>query len=641
MLLIQRQGFEDYAISERSNGTVTFEVIVPLAFGEGVRIGEQVQYKDYRLRVDEIERTRNNYRLVGSLDLQLLKSSIISLNEYQRYTLADLAALIGVTFIGEFNAGETYSRSSLKFNKGTKYDLLKAVFALKHLGAAYRGGLTFYLCDFRLKARKAKHLAHRDLNVINVANRLEGFNQFNTVTVEGKDGITATVTSAAAGEAAVIKYVSDQRFTDPQALRAYAEALLADYSVPYNEYTIKMVETKEQPLQLLDTVKHVGIDGDGEIHRIVELERTNERIEVSLINKRQNLADVFADYQEQQEIKNQFFSATQNAIKDSHANFARETANNFSTVNQRIDTTNNNLAQAKEEINTQIQNANHTFSESISRTVEKFESRYKEVDKRLSDTVTEFESQITQTARKIEAKVSELRTEHGQLIQANKSSITQTAQEINASVSRLTTSVSNRITNLAAEFKIRADGISLTVTRNREEWLGAHNNLVGRVNTQESRITQTANKITSEVTRVENAYKKADTELKNSVTSKITQTANSITQEVKEVKATADGAATYISAIKVKADSIRLTVQTKVPDLQERMRNAELSLEPGRLKASVGFSHMTCTSHEISLNADKVVFRGRSGVVVDYGSFTAPTVYAKNGLYVAGRAVKA
>lgn len=392
MLLIQRQGFEDYAISERSNGTVTFEVIVPLAFGEGVRIGEQVQYKDYRLRVDEIERTRNNYRLVGSLDLQLLKSSIISLNEYQRYTLADLAALIGVTFIGEFNAGETYSRSSLKFNKGTKYDLLKAVFALKHLGAAYRGGLTFYLCDFRQKARKAKHLAHRDLNVINVANRLEGFNQFNTVTVEGKDGITATVTSAAAGEAAVIKYVNDQRFTDPQALRAYAEALLADYSVPYNEYTIKMVETKEQPLQLLDTVKHVGIDGDGEIHRIVELERTNERIEVSLINKRQNLADVFADYQEQQEIKNQ-------EMQLKHDEFVEETKTNFDSVGGKIGALGTKLDK-------EIADTKHQFSESLIRTKEMFESKYTEIDKRIENVTTTFTSKLTQTAQEIRAAVT-------------------------------------------------------------------------------------------------------------------------------------------------------------------------------------------------------------------------------------------
>lgn len=453
MLLIQRQGFEDYAISERSNGTVTFEVIVPLAFGEGVRIGEQAQYKDYRLRVDEIERTRNSYRLVGSLDLQLLKSSIISLNEYQRYTLAELAALIGVTFIGEFNAGETYSRSSLKFNKGTKYDLLKAVFALKHLGAAYRGGLTFYLCDFRLKARKAKHLAHRDLNVINVVNRLEGFNQFNTVTVEGKDGITATVTSAAAGEAAVIKYVNDQRFTDPQALRAYAEALLADYSVPYNEYTIKMVETKEQPLQLLDTVKHVGIDGDGEIHRIVELERTNERIEVSLINKRQNLADIFADYQEQQEIKNQ-------EMQLKHDEFVEDTKTNFDSVGGKIGALGTKLDK-------EIADAKHQFSESLIRTKEMFESKYTEIDKRIENVTTTFTSKLTQTAQEIRADVTRVEE-------------TATAAKIDA-----------------AYLSVRADLIESKVTSVEKDVTEAQKDII----TQSTRITQNATDIAIEAAR--------------------------------------------------------------------------------------------------------------------------------------------
>lgn len=502
------KGIKHFRFSESDDGKCEISATISLEDLSDFKLGDIVRKDNLNFVVDSLDTFKQEANFTATIDLDCLKTVVLEYSEEKTVALRELFS--DLRFVDIVNAADVTNMlnenvrldSDLSFDVGTAYDLFKKITQLKQVGISYvsnqNGRIACKLKDMRLNATMPDHLAHRLKNILSLNTRTENYTRYNCVLVLGK-GIQNKKSNAKAGESEKIKVIKDERFSDQAALDSYAEALLSDYTTPFSEINVTLAGGDDY--KLLDSVQVLDPRCNVNTHYITSIEQSgNGYVRVTLANKRQNLADIFKSYREEQKQLQLEYSASK---LNNEANFNKinsnllETKNNFisemakakedftSEIAQAKFEVNNAVARAQNNLSYEINNLQHEFKQELVRTERKMVSKYEEVVQSTNDTVkelkTKYSSQISQTARDITAEVR--RVEQRAINADNKAD----SNDKN---------LNNFKQETHSKFKIQADNISSVVYDYR--------NVNGKVSELESKYQQTVNSFSWSINDLKN-----------------------------------------------------------------------------------------------------------------------------------------
>lgn len=447
------------------------EIEISCNLKEDISCGENISCGGLEYKVDCATGDEEKKQILASLNLDYLKSRIIDLRQYKTFTFSELIDKLPEI---EFDTSEIDSRilgmqQKTDLKVCTSYDLLKRILQTKNLGFSFINNKKIKIADFNKISGKPKILAHKNSNLISLETRVENYEDYNVVKVYGKN--IETTKKIEGAYPPKIKVINDERFSDQNAIELYAEALLADLSQPYFEINTKIADLDEN-IKLLDTVQVIDerlnninyVDSNGNLQkvggrkalaRVTSIEIEDGIANLTLQNKRQNLADIFADYQEEQQ-----------ELKSEQENFARETAQNFDNFNTNLETAktdfSNSIAAAKANFSKEIEDAKHIFKEELIRTNKEFVSKYEEIDRTIQNVRSDYRSEIRQTAREISLqvdRVEERTSDNAREIRENSSRIDVQADRISSVVSEVR-EVDGRVDGVRSEMQQTANSFT-------------------------------------------------------------------------------------------------------------------------------------------------------------------------------------
>lgn len=447
------------------------EIEFSCSLKESICCGETIKCDGLDYKIDCITGDEEKKQILASLNLDYLKSKVIDLRQYKTLKLSEaIEKLPEIEFDTSDIDAEILNvprKNDLKVCTG--YDLLKQTLQTKNLGFSFVNNRKIKVADFSKIAGKPKILAHKNSNLLSLETRVENYEDYNVIKVYGKGIETTKKIEGAYPEK--IKVINDERFSDQSAIDLYAESLLEDLSKPYFEINAKIAEL-DKNIQILDIVQIIDerlnninyIDSNGNLQkvggrkalaRVTSIEIEDGIANLTLQNKRQNLADIFADYQEEQ-----------NELKSEQENFARETAQNFDNFNANLETAktdfSNSIAAAKANFNKEIEDAKHVFKEELIRTNKEFVSKYEEIDRTIQDVRSDYRSEIRQTAREISLqvdRVEERTSDNAREIRENSSRIDVQADRISSVVSDVR-EVDGRVDGVRSEMQQTASSFT-------------------------------------------------------------------------------------------------------------------------------------------------------------------------------------
>ena len=466
------------------------EIEFSCSLKESICCGETVRCSGLDYKIDCVVGDSDKKQILASLNLDYLKSKVIDLRQYKTLKFSEvIEKLPEIDFdTSEIDAEilNVLRKNDLKVCTG--YDLLKQTLQTKNLGFSFVNNRKIKVADFGKVAGKPKILAHKNSNLLSLETRVENYEDYNVIKVYGKGIETTKKIEGAYPEK--IKVITDERFSDQTAIDLYAESLLQDLSRPYFEINAKIAEL-DKNIQILDIVQIIDerlnninyfdsngvlqkVGGRKALARVTSIEIEDGIANLTLQNKRQNLADIFADYQEEQK-----------ELKSEQENFARETAQNFDNFNTNLETAKNDfsssIAAAKANFNKEIEDAKHIFREELIRTSKEFSSKYEEIDRTIQDVRSDYRSEIRQTAREISLQVDRVE----ERVSENASDIRQQSAQIDVQADRITSVVSdvreaqNTAYSVQSEFRQTASEFSWKIS-----------DLTNRVGNMEVRINR-------------------------------------------------------------------------------------------------------------------------------------------------------
>lgn len=447
------------------------EIEFSCSLKESICCGENVQCSGLDYKIDCVVGDSEKKQILASLNLDYLKSHIVDLRQYKTLNFSEVIEKIPEV---EFDTSEIDAKVLSVSRKNdlkvcTGYEFLKQALQTKNLGFSFINNKKIKVVDFSKIAGQPKILAHKNSNLISLETRVENYEDYNIVKIYGKGIETTKKIEGAYPEK--IKVINDERFSDQSAIDLYAESLLEDLSKPYFEINAKIAEL-DKNIQILDIVQIIDerlnninyIDSNGNLQkvggrkalaRVTSIEIEDGIANLTLQNKRQNLADIFADYQEEQ-----------NELKSEQENFARETAQNFDNFNANLETAktdfSSSIAAAKANFNKEIEDAKHIFREELIRTNKEFSSKYEEIDKTIKDVRSDYRSEIRQTAREISLqvdRVEERTSDNAREIRENSSRIDVQADRISSVVSEVR-EVDGRVDGVRSEMQQTASSFT-------------------------------------------------------------------------------------------------------------------------------------------------------------------------------------
>lgn len=466
------------------------EIEFSCSLKEGICCGENVQCSGLDYKIDCVVGDSEKKQILASLNLDYLKSHIVDLRQYKTLKFSEvIEKLPGIDFDTSEIDAEILSvprKNDLKVCTG--YDLIKQVLQTKNLGFSFVNNRKIKVVDFSKIVGKPKILAHKNSNLISLETRVENYEDYNVVKIYGKGIETTKKIEGAYPEK--IKVITDERFSDQTAIDLYAESLLQDLSRPYFEINAKIADL-DKNIQILDIVQIIDerlnninyvssngnlqkVGGRKALARVTSIEIEDGIANLTLQNKRQNLADIFADYQEEQK-----------ELKSEQENFARETAQNFDNFNTNLETAktdfSNSIAAAKANFNKEIEDAKHIFREELIRTNKEFSSKYEEIDRTIQDVRSDYRSEIRQTAREISLQVDRVE----ERVSENASDIRHQSAQIDVQADRITSVVSDVREAQNAAYSVRSE---FRQTANEFSW--KISDLTNRVGNMEVRINR-------------------------------------------------------------------------------------------------------------------------------------------------------
>lgn len=447
------------------------EIEFSCSLKEAICCGENVQCSGLDYKIDCITGDEEKKQILASLNLDYLKSKVIDLRQYKTLKFSEvIEKLSEIDFdTSEIDAEILNASRKNDLKVCTGYDLLKQALQTKNLGFSFANNRKIKVADFSKIAGKPKILAHKNSNLISLETRVENYEDYNVVKVYGKGIETTKKIEGAYPEK--IKVIVDERFSDQAAIDLYAESLLQDLSKPYFEINAKIADL-DKNIQILDAVQIIDerlnninyfdasenlqkVGGRKSLARVTSIEIEDGVANLTLQNKRQNLADIFADYQEEQQ-----------ELKNEQENFARETAQNFDNFNTNLETAktdfSNSIAAAKANFNKEIEDAKHIFREELIRTNKEFSSKYEEIDRTIQDVRSDYRSEIRQTAREISLqvdRVEERTSDNAREIRENSSRIDVQADRISSVVSDVR-EVDGRVDGVRSEMQQTANSFT-------------------------------------------------------------------------------------------------------------------------------------------------------------------------------------
>lgn len=447
------------------------EIEVVCSLKDEICCGESIKCGKLEYKVDCVTGDEEKKQVIASLNLDYLKSKILDLRQYKTLKFSEMLEKLPEISFETAEVDEQVLSMSQKVDMKvcTAYDLLKRVLQTKNLGFYFVSNQKIKVAGFAKITGRPKLLAHKNCNLLALETRVENYENYNTVKIYGKGIETTKKIEGAYPEK--IKVINDERFSDQSALDEYAASLLADYSQPYFEINVKIANLDEE-IRVLDTVQIIDerlnninfIDSTGKMRkvggqkalaRVTSIEIEDGVANLTLQNKRQNLADIFADYQEEQK-----------ELKSEQENFARETAQNFDNFNTNLESAktdfSNSIATAKANFNKEIEDAKHIFREELIRTKKEFVSKYEEIDRTIQDVRSDYRSEIRQTAREISLqvdRVEERTSDNAREIRENSSRIDVQADRISSVVSDVR-EVDGRVDGVRSEMQQTANSFT-------------------------------------------------------------------------------------------------------------------------------------------------------------------------------------
>lgn len=438
MLIINDQGFEKYTLTERSNGRNTFSLACSFDFAEKIKIFDTVFIDGVSYVIDEINSDGEEMTVIGTTDLRELKAFEVP------------------PFTGEFPVSELLAKCKLKaegftttrlaidFRGGTAYDLFKEIGAKERVGLKKLENGSFYVHDFiEGKNIEPTVLAHKRLNILSFSFKEDVLEYYNEIIVYGKNGIKAIATKNETPK--LIKVIHDERFSDGQALQAFAESLLKDHGKSLKSYEISLADlskfsTLYKKVELFDNVAYMGELSDGENHTVWEIERTPNGDTVKLANKRLNFSSLWDKYEEK--MKNE----TQKLNNDFQSHQAL-TERNFENVNQ-------NISQS-------IQASNQDLTSKITQTENRISLRVQSAENTIAGHTNKL-SQIEQEAGSIRLSVQEAqRTADSNTLKI--SQINQNAESLKLTVQEVQRQANSNKSDIAS-LEMTASSIRSTVS---------------------------------------------------------------------------------------------------------------------------------------------------------------------------------
>lgn len=466
------------------------EIEVVCSLKDEICCGESIKFGKLEYKVDCVTGDEEKKQVIASLNLDYLKSKILDLRQYKTLKFSEMLEKLPEISFETTEVDEQVLSMSQKVDMKvcTAYDLLKRVLQTKNLGFYFVSNQKIKVADFAKITGRPKLLAHKNCNLLALETRVENYENYNTVKIYGKGIETTKKIEGAYPEK--IKVIVDERFSDQSALDEYAASLLADYSQPYFEINVKIANLDEE-IRVLDTVQIIDerlnninfIDSTGKMRkvggrkalaRVTSIEIEDGVADLTLQNKRQNLADIFADYQEEQK-----------ELKSEQENFARETAQNFDNFNANLETAktdfSSSIAAAKANFNKEIEDAKHIFREELIRTNKEFSSKYEEIDRTIQDVRSDYRSEIRQTAREISLQVDRVE----ERVSENASDIRHQSAQIDVQADRITS-----VVNDVREAQNTAYSVQSEFRQTASEFSWKISDLTNRVGNMEVRINR-------------------------------------------------------------------------------------------------------------------------------------------------------
>lgn len=466
------------------------EIEFSCSLKESICCGENVQCSGLDYKIDCVVGDSEKKQILASLNLEYLKSYIVDLRQYKTLNFSEMIEKIPEV---EFDTSEIDAKvlsvprkNDLKVCTG--YDLLKQILQTKNIGFSFIHNRKIKVADFSQIVGKPKILAHKNSNLISLETRIENYEDYNAVKIYGKGIETTKKVEGAYPEK--IKVITDERFSDQSAIDLYAESLLEDLSKPYFEINAKITDL-DKNIQILDAVQIIDerlnninyfesngnlqkVGGRKALARVTSIEIEDGVANLTLQNKRQNLADIFADYQEEQK-----------ELKSEQENFARETAQNFDNFSTNLESAktdfSNSIAAAKANFNKEIEDAKHIFREELIRTNKEFSSKYEEIDRTIQNVRSDYRSEIRQTAREISLQVDRVE----ERVSENASDIRHQSAQIDVQADRITSVVSD-----VREAQNTAESVQSEFRQTASEFSWRINDLTNRMSSAEITINR-------------------------------------------------------------------------------------------------------------------------------------------------------